>query len=343
VQPNDLSEQASDSNLMAQVQHNVDDSIAPQQNEVGPQEAGLEANDVDFNPQVREAHEDLQVAEDNTSGNNQQLGMVLLPDHLDFDPGLQELELCNRIRYKSYNADGVRSWAKLFAQTGSSGMVKVPLSWFDFCTINLLHPERFDWIKKLMGSKAWNLIISESDKDESFTFSIPKNCPSSSPVKCVSNRMNDCAGNSTSELIGSSSLSTLSAELNGNPIPSVNNLASFSTPKLKRKLSKAPISVTEVRRSERVKINQQGYKAKSCKEKACLCCDVEPPTLSSKVIKCLGKEYCKVPEKLMSEEKLRKKPCAKKAAGPRVKQCMPDNKTSKDDEDTTPKKKNRRA
>jgi hypothetical protein len=139
------------------------------------------------------------------------------------------------------------------------------------------------------------------------------------PLKCVSHSTKDGDGKSASELTGSSSMSTLSTEPNGNLISPKDSHACLSTPKLKRKQSIAPLSVTEVKRSERIKINQQGFKAKSCKEKTCFCCDVEPPTLSSKVIKCLGKEFCKVPEKLMSEEKLGKKTCSKKDAEPRAK------------------------
>jgi hypothetical protein len=112
------------------------------------------------------------VSEDNAIGNNQQLGMFLLPDHLDYDPGLQEFELSNRVRFKSCNADGIRSWAKFFAPVGTSDTINVPCCWNDFCTINLLHPDRFEWIKKFMESKASNLIVSESDREASFTFSM---------------------------------------------------------------------------------------------------------------------------------------------------------------------------
>jgi hypothetical protein len=58
----------------------------------------------------------------------------------------------------------------------------------------------------------------------------------------------------------------------------------------KRKLCKAPLVVTDVRRSERVKAKIHGFKQDVCAGKACFCCDVEAPTLSDKVIRNLGSE-----------------------------------------------------
>jgi hypothetical protein len=89
---------------------------------------------------------------------------------------------------------------------------------------------------------------------------------------------------------------------------------------LKRKFSKVPLVSIEVRRSERIKENQKGFKDSQCKEKSCICCNTEPPTLSNKVMRCLGKELCKIPSKALTDEELRKKPHSKKPAGPRVKQ-----------------------
>jgi hypothetical protein len=80
--------------------------------------------------------------------------------------------------------------------------------------------------------------------------------------------------------------------------------------KLKRK-AKAPLIVTEVRTSDRIIRNNSGFKAKTYSDRPCLCCDIEPPTLSSKVIKNLGKDFCKIPAKKISEGTLKKKVVAK--------------------------------
>jgi hypothetical protein len=56
------------------------------------------------------------------------------------------------------------------------------------------------------------------------------------------------------------------------------------------------------------------------------------------VIKDLGKEFCRVPDKLITDEALKKKPCTKKSAGPRAKAVNKENKSSKDANDKAPKK-----
>jgi hypothetical protein len=139
--------------------------------------------------------------------------------------------------------------------------------------------------------------------------SIPKNYPCSVPILCASHCLDESIDTKQSEDMVSLDMTPNSSKSQENSIIPGDDSERISTPKLKRKLSKTPLSVTEVRRSERVKISQQGFKAKSCKEKTCFCCDVEPPTLSTKVIKSLGKELCKMPDKMISEEKLKKKPC----------------------------------
>jgi hypothetical protein len=53
---------------------------------------------------------------------------------------------------------------------------------------------------------------------------------------------------------------------------------------LRGKLSKAPLVVTEVRRSERIKSKSDGFKVASCQSKVYFCGSTEAPTLSDKVI-----------------------------------------------------------
>jgi hypothetical protein len=55
--------------------------------------------------------------------NNQHVGMALLPENLDGDPGLYDHVLNRR---KSGYANGIRYWAKHFAPLTSSDAVKVP-------------------------------------------------------------------------------------------------------------------------------------------------------------------------------------------------------------------------
>jgi hypothetical protein len=79
--------------------------------------------------------------------------------------------------------------------------------------------------------------------------------------------------------------------------------------------------LTEVRRSERIKSNDQGLKEKTCQDKSCFCCNIELPTLSTKFIRNMGKDFCKIPGKLMSDEELRKKAKTKKKLQDLVSRC----------------------
>jgi hypothetical protein len=88
----------------------------------------------------------------------------------------------------------------------------------------------------------------------------------------------------------------------------------------KRVVSKVPLVIFEVRRSERLKIKHQGFKSSPCAGKSYICCISNPPTLSKKVIKCLANEFCNISDSVLNDETLSKKPASKKVAGPRAKQ-----------------------
>jgi hypothetical protein len=89
---------------------------------------------------------------------------------------------------------------------------------------------------------------------------------------------------------------------------------------LKRKMGKAPPVSSEVRRTERIKSNNRGYKPKSCLSKNCFCCSTEGPTLSTKFITNLGSDFYKILVTKLSEDGLKKKNIPKKPAGTRSKQ-----------------------
>jgi hypothetical protein len=275
--------------------------------------------------------QDQQVEEGNINNNFQQVGLALLPETLDCDPGLSDL--LSSSRKSLNNADGIRYWAKYFAPQGYYEEIKVPRCWNDFCTINLLHPERFDWVKSLLESQAWSLITKDSDQERSFTFSIPRKCPSLAPIECMNAPVDKVNTEVQNENGGSPAQNIVESTCPAGPL-SIHH---------KRKLSKAPLSCSEVRRSDRLKSANHGFKASTCQDKPCFCCDVKPPTLTSKVIKDLGKEFCRVPDKLIIDEALKKKPCTKKSAGPRAKVVNKVNKSSKDANDEAPKKKNKKC
>lgn len=84
-----------------------------------------------------------------------------------------------------------------------------------------------------------------------------------------------------------------------------------------------------------------GFKGKTCMDRHCICCSTEPPTLSSKVIRSLGKTLCRISPGVISEEALLHKPktAIKKQAG--NKKGKADG-SRKDNDDDKPQKKTKR-
>jgi hypothetical protein len=110
---------------------------------------------------------------------------------------------------------------------------------------------------------------------------------------------------------------------------------------LKRKALKAPLVCTEVRRSDRLKELNKGFKAASCNSKICLCSETKPPTLSARAMRSLGKDFCNIPVSKLSDENLKKK--QKKALGPGAKKVdKPSQSKSKDEDDKPVKKKSKK-
>ena len=68
---------------------------------------------------------------------------------------------------------------------------------------------------------------------------------------------------------------------------------------------KGPLVETEVRRSDRIKQDNNGYRIISCDTKGCLPCNAAP--LQNRVVKNLIKSFCKVTEEEL-QEKLSKRP-----------------------------------
>jgi hypothetical protein len=115
-----------------------------------------------------------------------QLGLVLLPNQLEVDPGYEAFYFgsSSNVKIAKQNPDGVRLWAKHFTPVGAQGGFDVPVQWSDFFTFSLLNLARFQWVKTLLGSKAWDIILKDKEADVSITFTIPRKCPANEPLTC---------------------------------------------------------------------------------------------------------------------------------------------------------------
>jgi hypothetical protein len=71
--------------------------------------------------------------------------------------------------------------------------------------------------------------------------------------------------------------------------------------------------VSDVRRSIRLEGKHKGFKCDVGHLKECFCCAVDPPSLSGKVFRSLGREFCKILENKLNEASHQKKSVAKKA------------------------------
>lgn len=107
---------------------------------------------------------------------------------------------------------------------------------------------------------------------------------------------------------------------------------------LLRKAGKLHDADPSLRRSERSKIQNKGFKGKGCLDKRCFACDSEPLIISPFIIKNLSVTFCDIDAAKVDEPVLAKN---KKVSAPGDKRPGP-KKNSKADDDKAPKKKSKK-
>jgi hypothetical protein len=163
-------------------------------------------------------------------------------------------------------------------------VVDIPVSWINFIALMLLTPEKFDWAKSFLSSQLWHILKEPLNNETFVQFAVPD--------KCVTSKAPSCS--SMPAIEEENSLSTLAVD---NTI----------TPKRKRRDGKAALVETELRRSPRLVLLNDGYKNhKYCADKNCLTCNAAPPIMSSKVVKNLAMSFCKVSEETVEKNILKK-------------------------------------
>jgi hypothetical protein len=70
---------------------------------------------------------------------------------------------------------------------------------------------------------------------------------------------------------------------------------------------------SDLRRSLRIKSFNTNFKAKGCGRNNCFGCELDPPSLSAKVIKNLGEKFYKMDPKDLTEANLKQSQTLKKA------------------------------
>lgn len=100
----------------------------------------------------------------------------------------------------------------------------------------------------------------------------------------------------------------------------------------KSKKAKSCLVETEVRRSNRLKVRNKGFKTSSCGKVSCLGCSSKPPIIPNSVIRNLGSELCQIDPSQLSDELLSKKKDAG-TIGPKKKKDIKDKKLKKKEDD----------
>jgi hypothetical protein len=67
-----------------------------------------------------------------------------------------------------FSEEGMKLWDRYFAPHSPSAnsehngkIFKVPVSWFNFITLMLVTPEKFNWAKSFLNSALWEIILDE--------------------------------------------------------------------------------------------------------------------------------------------------------------------------------------
>jgi hypothetical protein len=119
-----------------------------------------------------------------------------------------------------------------------STVVDIPVSWFNFITLMLLTPEKFDWAKSFLSSQLWNILKEPLLSEDSIQFAIPDKCVTTEAPLCINLYKQDEASPTV----------TPSKEV-------------LITPKRKRRDGKSVLVESEVRRSPRLVMLNDGYKS----------------------------------------------------------------------------------
>lgn len=157
----------------------------------------------------------------------------------------------------------------------------------EFLLFSLAAVPHFERAKSFLQSNAWDSFTVDSSGNAT-------SCPSVNIPTCKN-----------FEVISSVILEPFEEDLDVEGLP----FPSMTLKKRKAKGNgKAPISDDDVRRSERLKKVHKGFKAATCKDKNCLGCSSTRPSISPKIIRCLGATFCDLDPKDLTEEKLNVQP-----------------------------------
>jgi hypothetical protein len=191
-----------------------------------------------------------------------------------------------------FSEEGLKLWDQSFAphiqKTSVDNMhqvLEIPVSWFNFITLMLLTPEKFDWTKNILNSALWKILLDNGNesKEDTISFIIPDKCSVTQAPNCKLAKLDNAD------------------DLVDEGIPQTTP----SAPKRKRR-GKGPLVESEVRRSPRIVELNAGYKQHSSfSDRNCLSYSASPPVTKHKIVKNLASSFCKIKEENL-DAKLKK-------------------------------------
>ena len=168
--------------------------------------------------------------------------------------------------------------------------VNILVEWSNFFTVMLMSPDKFCWAKEFLSSKAMHHLEGMWGHID---FSLPKCYPSDTELLCAS----EMGHVEEKGEMASLTIEEVQEE----------SLSPKRAPKGKTSKGRTPLVDNEVRRSPRIKLNNKGSKPSGCLDKRFLACSPSPPTLSAKVIRNLGMQFCDMNPESLEDDVVKKK------------------------------------
>jgi hypothetical protein len=180
---------------------------------------------------------------------------------------------------EKFSPQGMALWNKFFDPhicdgVSSDKVLNIPSNWFNFITLMLLTPEKFEWAKNFLSSPLWEHVSQDDEDNDSISFVIPDSCLVKKAPVC--------------QIVEMEQINPDMKDMDGNGVTP-------SAPKRKRR-GTVPIVEQEVR-SPRLIVLNDGYKNHAtCIDKNCLSCNSAPPVMKNRIVKNLATSFCKVSE-----------------------------------------------
>jgi hypothetical protein len=181
-------------------------------------------------------------------------------------------------RDMNFSEEGMQLWDKHFAPhiDKKAKVIHIPANCFNFITLMLVTPEKFDWAKQFLNSALWQILIENDSRENSIPFVVPDACTIQQAPAYQIAEMDE---NSDDIIL---------------PDWEKEDVVTPSAPKRKRR-GKGVLVESEVRRSPRILELNDGFRNHSCcKNKNCLSCLAVPPITKNNIVKNLATSFCKV-------------------------------------------------